>query len=161
MNTPLGSLVIRGDVLVELHDREGALVYSEHSHNLVVNTGLKILAKMLDGTLTAAAAKLDKLRLGVGTASVAASDVNMNSGISADKTGLTPTASLADPFFTSVQATWGTGEANGSTIAEVGVFASSSGVDQGMFARYKLISPVVKTVENTLTITYKITVQAA
>jgi tartrate dehydratase alpha subunit/fumarate hydratase class I-like protein len=136
------------NLLVEVHDAEtGALVGREELHNLVVDAGLNLLRDFLDGD---APGPPTHFAVGTGTTATAAAQTALVAETFRDTiTQRIPTAKQEQYryYLSSLNA-------NGATLAEVGLFTASSGGT--MFARAKLSSTIAKTSSITATFTWTI-----
>lgn len=136
------------NLLVELHDAEtGALVGREELHNLVVDAGLNLLRDRLAGT---SSAYPTHFAVGTGTTASSAAQTALVGETFRDAITqrITSAKQLVIRYYLSSL------NANGATLAEVGLFTASSGGT--MFARAKLASVIAKTSSITATFTWTI-----
>lgn len=142
------------NVKIEVHDAAtGELLHEQAHHNLVVDAGLNLLRDWLDGD---APTPPSHLAVGTGSTAPAASQTALVAEVHrlaiTQKVG---TVSKVQTYKTYLPST----AANGSTLAEAGLFNASSG--PVMFAR-TLISPtIVKTSAIQVTFTWDVTLAAA
>lgn len=141
------------NVAVAIHDAEtGALLDRQEVHNLVVDSGLNLIRDLLDGD---AVAGLTHMAVGTGTAAAAAGDTAL--GTEVHRGAVTQRVSAAKQLVVKwfVNST----SANGSTLAEVGLFNAASGGT--MFARAKLATAITKSSAITVQVIWTINLAAA
>lgn len=139
---------VRGKIKIEVTDIASGEKKVININNLVVNTGLDALVDLLRGAGTGVNEVTD---IGFGTDNTAAA---------AGDTGLTGTFSKTIDGSANIgtgeieiYGSLGTGENNGVTIQEIGLFQTGG----GLFAR-AVISPIVKTAAITVGVTWTITI---
>lgn len=139
---------VRGRIKIEVTDISSGEKEVININNLVVNTGLDALVELLRGAGTGVNEVTD---IGFGTDNTAAA---------AGDTGLTGTFSKTIDGSANIgtgeieiYGSLGTGENNGVTIQEIGLFQTGG----DLFAR-AVISPIVKTVAITVGVTWTITI---
>ena len=140
---------IRGNVTCFVRSAvHGRLLYRVHSKNLVVTTGLNLIRDLLGGI----GLRPDKIAVGSGVAAVTASDVAL---------GTETLKKLIDRRVRTVgaieyQMLVLAGEANGTTISEIGTFEEAT-----LLARAVLSSPIVKTAAIEVTVSHLFTIANA
>jgi len=145
-------LKITGEVSIVLKDKHGNVKDQRDIKNLVVNTGLEfIITRMLDTSK----AVMSHMALGSGTTAAAAGQTDLVSMLGAREA----LDSSTKPAFNKAQyvASFEAGDATGA-VTEAAIF--NAGVGGDMLCR--TVFPVVnKQADDTLAITWTITVQAA
>ncbi len=141
------------NLAVEVNDADtGELLHREELHNLVVDSGLNLIRDLLDGDAPAGLT-----HMAVGTGSTAAAAGNTTLGTEVYRGAVTQRVSTSKTlvvkwFVSSTQA-------NGSTLAEAGIFnAASAGT---MFARAVLATTISKSSAITVSLTWTINLAAA
>jgi len=147
----LDSMKLKGHVTVEVHHEDGR-TETISQPNVVTNVGRNRFASLLAQDITAFPS-----HIGIGTGTTAADVTDTALVAEVDRNV------LASDSATAGVVTWkvffSKSEANGNTIAEVGLFdASTSG---NMFCRSVLSSTVAKTATVSLTITWTLTLADA
>lgn len=135
------------NVRIEVRDRAGELLEEKAVHNLVVTAGRNLIRDFLFGD---AVDPLSHMAVGTGLSVPVITDATLGSEI------------LRDIFSTSsktnLKITYGlfldTGDANGNTLSEAGIFNHS--VSGTMYAR-AVYDPIPKTSAITVTYTWEIT----
>jgi len=142
------ALKVGVNLCVEVRDAEsGRLLHTEQGHNLVVAAGRNIIRDALYGSRTGIG--LSAISLGTGNTAANANDTALVSQVN---TGGISQRSLGTGQII-VQRFIGSQEANGNTLAEVGLWVGST-----LFARYVLAATVNKTSAVTLTITWSVAI---
>ena len=136
------------NLIAEVHDAAtGALIERQEQHNLVTTAGLNLIRDLLSGS----GAGLGWFGVGTGAVAPAITDTALGAEVArqAFTTAIPTSAQLTITYYLN------SGTANGSTLAEVGLFnASSSG---SMYARALLSSTIAKTSAVTVTFTWILT----
>ena len=141
-------LAAKANVLVTVTDADGKIVDRFQQHNLVVTAGRNLLRDLLNNTSPAG---LTHVAIGTGTTAVNAAQTALVTEVFRDVI----TQRLTDVGQLTVTLYLSTSSANGSTLAEVGLFnASSSGT---MYARVVLASTIAKTSAIAVTFTWTLT----
>ena len=136
----------KGRVTVEVITDNGTTVFEQD--NVVTNNGVARIA-----AVWAADSSTTPTHIGIGTDNTAAATTDTALGAEVDRNAiLTDFASGAVATF---KAFFSKSEANGSTIAEVGMFDAASGGT--MFCRSVLVSSIVKDATKSINITWTIT----
>ena len=136
-------MIVRGHVTVETSTGERA-----ESDNMVVTTGLARIAALLAADSTTYPSHI---AIGTGTTAVAAGDTALATEV--DRNPIV--VSTASGAVWTMKVFFSKAEANGSTIAEAGIFdAAAAGT---MIARTVLGSTVAKDATKSLTITWTLT----
>jgi len=137
----------RVNVHAEWRDvRTGKIIHEEWIKNMIVAGGLNSLAKAWAGDATDLPSHM---AIGTGTTAITLGDTTLESEVS-PRIALGTNTSSGATYRAS--ATWGSGDANGNTIANAGLFdAASSGV---LLAAAVLDTTVVKDATKSLTITW-------
>lgn len=142
---------VRGFVTVQVIHEDGQRETVAQS-NVVTNVGRNKFASLIAQDISAFPS-----HIGIGTDDTAADVTDTTLGAEVDRNALT--SDSANAGVVTYKAFFSKSEANGSTIAEVGLFdASSSG---NMFCRSILTTPVAKTASVSLSITWTITLADA
>jgi hypothetical protein len=120
----------------------------EPVHNLAVGSGRNLIRDLLDGDSVNG---VTHFAVGTGTTAVVDNDTTLGTQVFRDVTTVrTSTAQKLE-----VQYFLGTGDANGNTLAEIGLFnAASAGT---MYARVILASTIVKDATKAVTFTWDLT----
>lgn len=148
--TSTDSMSVRGFVSVEVITDEGTTVIEQS--NVVTNVGRNRFAKLIAQDTSTFPGWI-----GIGTDNTAADVTDTTLGAEVDRNALT--SDSANSGVITYKAFFSKSEANGNTIAEVGLFdAASSG---NMFCRSILSSTVAKTSSVSLSITWTITLADA
>ena len=150
---PAANALLTANLTVEVRDAvTGELLHMQQKKNLVVDAGLNLIRDLLDGD---AVAGLTHMAVGTGTAAAAASDTAL--GTEVHRGAVTQRVSAAKQLVVKwfVNST----SANGSTLAEVGLFNAASGGT--MFARAKLATAITKSSAITVQIIWTINMAAA
>lgn len=140
----------RGFVTVEVHGPDGTRVVEQA--NVVTNGGRNRFAALIAQDSTAFPSYI-----GIGTGSTAADVTDTALGAEVDRNAIATATSSAGVI--TYKAFFSKTEANGSTIAEVGLFDQAAGGT--MLCRSVLSSTVAKTTSIALTITWTITLADA
>ena len=149
--TSTDSMSVRGYVTVEVMHDDGRREIVEQS-NVVTNVGRNSFASLLAQDTTAFPS-----HIGIGTGTTAADVTDTALVTEVDRNALTSDSANAGVI--TYKAFFSKSEANGSTIAEVGLFdAAASG---NMLCRSILSSTVAKTSTISLSITWTITLADA
>ena len=143
-------ITVKGIVTVRVYDRSGKLLYEETGENLIVNQGKQyLLANILNETIRYNGAYL---AISSSSSQPSADETTVPNLISA-KTA-TKTKQISNtPYYAQWSATWGTDEANGTTIASVAICESSNG--SGEWSRYVLTNSINKTSDIAVQIDYR------
>jgi len=145
------TLKLKGRVNLVLKDKDGNVKETRDIDNLVVTTGLGYIAsRMKDATATA----MSHMALGSGTTSAAAGDTDVESILgSREALDSTTVSANAVTYIASFEAGDGTG-----AVTEAGLFnAASSGT---MLCR-TVFGVVTKSADDTMTVTWTITISAS
>jgi len=145
------TLKLKGRVNLVLKDKDGNVKETRDIDNLVVTTGLGYIAsRMKDATATA----MSHMALGSGTTSAAAGDTDVESILgSREALDSTTVSGNAVTYIASFEAGDGTG-----AVTEAGLFnAASSGT---MLCR-TVFGVVTKSADDTMTVTWTITISAS
>lgn len=135
------------NVLIEVRGPDGALKQRLELHNLIPTVGKEAIAKILKEGST----RPTHMAIGTGTEAAANGDTKLKTEL--DRNALKETTA-SGKVFTAI-AEWAAGDGTGA-ITEAGLFSASS--EGTLFAR-SVFSVVNKGAEDTLTITWKITVE--
>lgn len=135
------------NVEVEVRGPDGTLKQRETLHNLIPTVGKEAIAKLLKEGTT----RPTHMAIGTGTEAAAAGDTTLKTEL--DRNALSET-SVSGKVLT-VKGEWAAGDGTGA-ITEAGLFSASSAGT--LFAR-AVFSVVNKGAEDTLAITWKITVE--
>jgi len=136
---------VRGFVTVEVIGDDSRTI---EQHNVVTNVGRNKIAALIAEDTAAFPS-----HIGIGTGSTAAAVSDTTLGTEVDRNALTSAAASAGVI--TFKAFFSKSEANGHTIAEVGLFdAASSG---NLFCRSVLSSTVAKTSSVSLSVTWTLT----
>jgi hypothetical protein len=144
-------LVMRGHVLVELHDELGNLKDVREIDNLVVTAGKNHIADQLSSSPGQAA--MGWMALGTGTGAPAAGDTLLGTEI--DRNALTSRTDTGNVV--TYVGTWAAGDATNSAITEAGIFNVVTANTITMLARAKFTA-IDKGAGDTLTITWTVTI---
>lgn len=148
--TSTAFMSVKGFVTVEVIHDDGATIVEQS--NVVTNVGRNQFASLLAEDISTFPS-----HLAIGTGSTAATVTDTTLGAEVDRNALS--SSSASAGVVTYKAFFSKSEANGNTIAEVGLFdAASSG---NMFCRSVLSSTVAKTASVSLSITWTITLADA
>jgi hypothetical protein len=144
---------VRANVTVQVIDAASRRVLrTERQHNLVVTAGRNLIRDLLNGD---AVAGLTYFALGTGTTAVQPTDTTLATEVF--RNAVTQRVKAAGEL--TVKYFLATGEANGNTLAEAGIFnAVSSGT---LFARVVLASTIVKTSAIEVTFAWDLTFTVA
>jgi hypothetical protein len=143
------SVPIGVNVTVEVHDAvTGALVSSEQIHNLVTLAGRNLVRDALNGTKTTTAMAITAVAVGTEQTAPSSGQTGLSTQVN---TGGISQRVVSSGVLT-IQRYLGSGDANGNSISEAGIFC-----DSVMFARVTF-APVAKTTSVTLTITWSVTI---
>lgn len=147
MNT---AIKVQGFLRVTVVDSKGNEKVVFDDHNLIVDSGLSGLANLVSGTTSN---PITILKAGDGNTAPSATDTVLSGAqVGPDKSFSVVTVdSGGTPGLIDFQTSLGTGEGNGSTIQEVGLFFS----DGTMFSR-QVIGAVTKTSAITVTFNWRI-----
>lgn len=130
----------------------GEIVASGEAHNLVTNAGLNLVRDLLDGDSVAG---ITHFAVGTGSAVVTALDTTLDNEVFRD----TVSGRTSNAQQLVVQYYLGSGDANGNTLTELGLFnAASAGT---LFARVALGTSVVKTAAIAVTFNWSINLGAS
>lgn len=138
---------VRGHVSVLVEHEDGRTETIEQD-NLLVNAGRNRIAAIIAGNSTDLP---DYIAIGTGTTAAALTDTALGTEVDRNQIA-SKTDSVGVATF---KAFFGKSEANGNTIAEVGLFDLASGGT--MFCRAILSSTIAKTSTISLTITWTLT----
>ncbi len=149
--TSMASMSVRGYVSVEVLHDDGKIEYIDQP-NVVTNVGRNLFASLLVEDIS-----LFPGYLAIGTGNTAASTTDAALGTEVHRNVLISASASAGVI--TYKAFFDKSEANGNTIAEVGLFdAASSG---NMFCRSVLGATVTKTTSISLSITWTLTLADA
>lgn len=140
-------LDLTDNVLIEVRGPDGELKQSIELHNLIPTVGKEAIAKLIKEGST----RPTHMAIGSGSEAAAAGDTKLKT--ETDRNALKE-SSVTGKVFTAV-AEWAAGDGTGE-IKEAGLFSASS--EGTLFAR-SVFSVVNKGAEDTLTITWKITIE--
>lgn len=150
----LEKLQLKGRLNIVLRDKEGNIKDEREVDNLVVNSGLAYIASRMVGT---AKNVMSHMALGSGTTAAAAGDTDLESILGSrealDSTTITGANNNAVQYVASFEA----GDATGA-VTEAGIFNASTSGD--MLCR-TVFSVVNKAADDTLSVTWTVTVSAA
>ncbi len=138
-------LTAKGEVLLQIWDKDGALIDEIKGENLIVNVGKQSLASLL-GAATSAK-RVSKIGFGTSGTATAGGDTSLQSGFIKALDGVTYSGTSAI-FEYALELN----EYNGNTIREFGLFSN----DDTLFSRI-VRNPIEKTNQIRLTGTWKIT----
>ena len=144
------SLKLSGALNVVLKDANGAVKQEQNINNLVVSAGLAFITSRMEGTSSAVMS-----HMAVGSGSTAADAADTGLGSELGRVSLTSTTQDANTI--EYVATFGAGTGTGA-VTEAGVFNDGSAGD--MLCR-TVFSVVNKAADDTLTITWTITLSAS
>lgn len=137
---------IRGFVTIEIEHDDGQVDRIEQP-NIVTNAGLTVLAQVISGSGTAPT----HIAIGTGTTAAAGTDTALGTEVDRNALGSSTSSSGVATY----KAFFSKAEANGSTIAEVGLFNASTGPT--CICRSVLGATVAKDATKSLTITWTLT----
>lgn len=131
---------------------DGVVLHRQIVRNLVVDAGLNLIRNLLAGT-----SSLRPTHLAVGTSATAVSAAQTAMVAEVFRNNITEAIASTSK---QVQFKYylASGEANGSTIREIGLFSASSGGT--MVARAVLVSPIVKNSSTTVTFSWTLNLSA-
>lgn len=135
------------NVFIDLVGPDGELKQREELHNLIPTVGKEAIAKLLKEGTT----RPSYMAIGTGNTAAAAGDTKLQTELS--RKAASETGAAAKVF--TIKAEWAAGEGTGA-ITEAGILSASS--EGTLFAR-AVFSVVNKGAEDTLTITWTITVE--
>lgn len=139
----LDKMKIKGHVKIEVSD--GRVIEQD---NVVVNGGRERIAALIAQDSTAFPS-----HIGIGTDNTAAAPTDTALGAEVDRNAIVSDSALNG--VATFKAFFGKTEANGNTIAEVGMFDQASGGT--MFCRSILSSTIAKDATKSITITWTLT----
>lgn len=135
------------NVAIELRGPDGTLKQFEEIHNLIPTVGKEAIAKLLkEGTV-----RPTHMAIGTGTEAAAAGDTKLKTEL--DRNAAAETT-VSGKVFT-MKAEWAAGDGTGA-ITEAGMLSAAS---EGTLFTRAVFSVVNKGAEDTLTITWTITVE--
>jgi hypothetical protein len=143
----LEDLGVRINVEVALRGPDGEIKQEELLHNLIPTVGKEAIAKLLKEGTT----RPTHMAIGTGTEAAAAGDTKLKTEL--DRNAAAETSVTAKVF--TMKAEWAAGDGTGA-ITEAGLLSAAS--EGTLFAR-AVFSVVNKGAEDTLTITWKITIE--
>lgn len=138
------STLAKGHVVIEVVYDDGR-VETIHQDNVIVNNGRDRIAALIAEDSTAFPS-----HIGIGTSATAAAVTDTALGAEVDRNAIV--TSFASSGVATFKAFFSKSEANGNTIAEVGMFDQAAGGT--MFCRSVLSSTVAKTASLALNITW-------
>lgn len=142
---------LRGRLHILLRDaKTGKVLRDEWNDNKIVLAGLDLVRDLLAGSNTA------PTHIGVGTSATAPAAGDTALGVEVFRNWIT--RRIPDPQKITFQLFLGTGDANGNTLVEAGIFNQDTGGD--MLSRVTFAG-IVKTVAITATLTWEITISEA
>lgn len=139
----LDKMKIKGHVKIEVSD--GSIIEQD---NIVVNSGINRLAALIAKDSSAFPS-----HIAIGTDATAATATDVSLGAEVDRNAIV--SDSASGAVATFKAFFGKTEANGNTIAEVGMFDQASGGT--MFCRSILSSTIAKDATKSITITWTLT----
>ena len=145
------SLKLKGRVGIVLKDKNGNVKETREIDNLVVDAGLDYIASRMEGTSSNV---MSHMALGSGTTAAAAGDTDLESILgSREALDSTTVTDNAVAYVSSFEAGKGTG-----AVTEAGIFNAVSG---GTMLCRTVFSVVNKAADDTMSITWTITISAA
>jgi hypothetical protein len=147
----MSDLRLKGKYFVTLYGPDGNVKEQREGENVVTTNGKEFMASFLYSAVAAAATFTGRyIAIGTGTSSESASDTGL--GTEASRT--TGTASYVSNQIYQITATFATGSGTGA-ITEYGLFSSSTG---GTLVSRDVETAVNKGANDTLTVTYQLTI---
>lgn len=158
----------KGAWKVQVHDESGKLIHEEQGNNIIVKTGRREILKDLFGV--GALTDFKYLGVGSGTTDPVVGDTALQTELGTTRVTCTNTSNVAlsssdviddatvSPYETKivVQGVFGTGDLNGNTFSEFGLFSSATVGAGTMFNRFE-ITPISKT--SSVSVTVQITIR--
>lgn len=146
------NIMPRVNVTIEVEDAiTGVLLQRQEVHNLVVTAGRNMLRDFLNGDVVTG---LTHFALGTGTTAVIATDTTLGTEVFRDAF----TSTAEDTAKLTIRYYLASGDANGNTLAEAGLFTDPAAGT--MYARAILASTIAKTASLAVTFTWELTFSA-
>jgi hypothetical protein len=146
-----------GNLLIEVFAADGALLQSQRIKNKVPQTGRNVVRQLLLRPTVTSAEGIAPTHMAVGTGSTAAADGDtvLDTELTGGRYVILNRYAKANAA--SYQIYIATGELNGNTLREAGLFDSSTKDAGNMLAR-AVFSPIVKTVSVEVVLTWDINI---
>lgn len=144
------NLKLKGHVSLVLRGADGSVKQNQEIRNLVVDSGLSVLASRLVGTTDAV---MSHMAVGSGNVAAAAGDTALGGELGR----VALTSGLASGNVVSYVATFGAGVGTGA-VTEAGIFNDGTAGD--MLCR-TVFDVVNKAADDTLTVTWTVTISAS